>query len=972
MTLMLASLALLGFISASPAEILSAFEIHPDFQIELVAMEPQVFDPVDLTFDEHGRLFVIEMPGYPYPTKPGDLVLLEDADSDGFYETRRVFATGFKVADSVMAWNGGILVASPPNLEFYKDTDGDNVADKKEIVLGGFATGNQQHNFGGLTYGLDNWIYGSNGGNSGAPHWPGDPSSATPLRFNDFRIDIVGKRFELIGRSTGGFEIAFDDWGRMLGTHNLTHISQLVFPSRYVEGLPMPREGTLTSISDHDEGETARIYPIGEQETRVNHPEQSGYFSGGCGIAHYGGGAFGELNGNAFVCDVVLNLVHRDVLTPDGAALRASRGRDGVEFLASTDRSARFVNLEVGPDGALYLVDMHRDVIEHPEWIPNEIEKNLDLDAGKDKGRIFRIAPKGGLPRTAPVFRRDAVNDVVARLADVNQWTRTTAQRLLVQWKDKATIGLVRALITHEQPFARLHALWTLEGLGALTAANVLAALGDDHPGIRENALILAEPHIQDNDIRDAVARALDDNNPRVRMQAALTLTRAERPPVERLVQVATRTESDKWTQFACAAALRDDTLAALDRLAANTNPDENTSRLTHRVAQVLTYTADADTIERAMNAMLGYRVLAQDTMEEFLRGVADGWAVKPPGAVPESLKATATALIEDALGAKTADITRETWRLGQALGLAPTATQQLRLEAARELVADRAQPAPKRVAAMEVLQFAPFHEREDLLFDLLDRREPAGIQRAAIAQLRANGNSNVARRIVGMWRSLGPDVRPTASDILLYNSENHDLLLTALEQGDIGLGQMNFHLERRRVLLRANRDVRNRAKALFSDAGVVTRRAALERMRPALALDGDPARGKAIFADRCMECHQIAGEGKKFSPDLTEINRKSRETLLHDILDPNAAVAPEYTSYTIETDDFEILSGLVATQTDDTVTLRLADGTERTIRRDAMTAFFTDGLSAMPEELEVDLTPADFADLLAFLLSPR
>ena len=975
MSVSLISVAILGIGLAAPPSaqpILDAFEIHPDFAIELVAMEPQVLDPVDVAFDEFGRIFVIEMPGYPYPNKPGDLVMLEDEDGDGFYETRHVFATGFAVADSVLPWNGGILVASPPNVEFYRDTDGNNVADEKKVLLEGFATGNQQHNFGGLTYGLDNWIYGSNGGNSGAPHWPGDRGSATPLRFNDFRIDFENKVFELVGQSTGGFELAFDDWGRMFGTHNLTHISQLVFPRRYVDGLPMPREGTLTSISDHDEGETARIYPIGEQETRVNHPEQSGYFSGACGIAHYGGGAFGALNGNVFVCDVVLNLVHRDVLSLQGSALTASRGRDGVDFLATTDRAARFVNLETGPDGALYLVDMHRDVIEHPEWIPNEIEKDLDLDAGKDKGRIFRIVPKGGLDWSVPKFPRDTVGDVVALLADTNQWTRTTAQRLLVEWQDPMALPALNAMLTHEAAVGRLHALWTLEGLGALEPSQVVAALGDGDPGVRENGLRLAEAFMDTPAVADAVAACLSDANPRVRMQAALALSTAAEPPVPKLVRVATRNVTDEWTQHACASALRDRTPRALALLTKRKRAGENAVAFTGRLAEVLAYREDSKVIQRTMNAMRKRGVPKAAMVEAFLRGMADGFEENPRGDFPPPFENAATELIEFALQEPSPGITRESWRLGRALQLPPTETQRVRLANARKVVEDREAASAARVAEMDVLQFAPFDERVDLLFELLDRREPVGVQRAAIAQLRANSSPAVGERVVAMWRNLGPDVLPVASDILLYNSANHGLLLTALEQGDIGLGQMNLHLERRRVLLHASRDTRNRAKALFSDAGVVTRGEALARMRPALNIDGDAVKGQAIFADRCMRCHQIAGEGQNFGPDLTEINRKSRETLLHDILDPNAAVDPEYTSYTIETEDFEILSGLIGQQTDAAVTLRLADGTEQTVRRDAMSAFYTDGLSAMPEELEVDLTPEGFADLLAFLQQPR
>ena len=233
--------------------------------------------------------------------------------------------------------------------------------------------------------------------------------------------------------------------------------------------LPVEPGHSLINASDHDENGLSRIYPIGEQESRVNHPEQSGYFSGACGITFYGGGAFPEgFNNSLFVADVVLNLVHIDILSPDKAAFKASRHQEKVEFLASTDRSFRPVNLSTGPDGSLYLIDMYRQVIEHPEWIPDEIEATLDLKAGKDKGRIYRITPRGkSMP--APHIFDDlrAIDKIVEALASPNQWVRTTAQRLLVSLQGEAIVPALEALFQQtDQPLARLHAMWTLEERG--------------------------------------------------------------------------------------------------------------------------------------------------------------------------------------------------------------------------------------------------------------------------------------------------------------------------------------------------------------------------------------------------------------------------------------------------------------------------------------------------------------------------
>ncbi|MCB0850818.1 MAG: dehydrogenase, partial [Bacteroidetes bacterium] len=477
--------------SSQTAETPSGFEINPDFQLELVAAEPLVLDPVDLEFDEAGRAYVIEMPGYPLSDEESRLVLLEDKDQDGIYDQRTVFADKLGVASSIMPYRQGILVASPPHLLFLKDTNGDHIADQREILMEGFDVGNLQHNYNGLTYGLDNWIYAATGGNSGAPYFVGHPESKLPLRDQDFRFDIERKILERVGRSSGGFEMALDHWGRMYGTHNTQHISQLVFEEKYFNGMPLGPDGTLVNISNHEENNLARVYPIGEQETRVNHPEQSGYFSGACGITHYGGGAFSEEDKTyIFIADVVLNLIHLDILSHNGIAAEASRHRPKSEFLASTDRAFRPVNMTTGPDGALYLLDMHRDVIEHPEWIPDELERDMDLQAGKDKGRIYRITAKGGKKQEIQNLAGKSISELTEALGDKNQWARMTAQRLLVEKNDPEAISQLETLVENDNnPFAQLHALWTLEGMGKLSDEVLMSALKAKNPDLQIQAI---------------------------------------------------------------------------------------------------------------------------------------------------------------------------------------------------------------------------------------------------------------------------------------------------------------------------------------------------------------------------------------------------------------------------------------------------------------------------------------------------
>ncbi len=958
---------------------LETFELNPAFQMERVAAEPVVFDPVDLEFDEHGDAYVLEMPGYPFPEQKGRIVRLTDSDGDGVFESSAVFAEGFPVGTSLLAYEGGFLVASPPDLVFVKDTDRDGKADFRETELTGFSVDNTQHNYNGLTYGLDNWIHAANGGNSGRVTWGNIGDEAVSIRGVDFRFDLRKKKFEITGRSSGGFGMAFDEWGRNFQTHNLYHISQLAFPGKFVDALPPSREGTLTLISDHEEGGLGRIFPIGVQDSRVNHPEQAGYFSGSCGITYYGGGAFpDEFNGNVFVCDVVLNLIHRDVLSPDGAALKASRGRERVEFLASTDRAFRPVNMTVGPDGALYVLDMHRDVIEHPEWIPDELEAGMDINAGKDQGRIYRVTPKAGLARTTPVFDRGDLESVVRSLAHPNKWWRDTAQRLLVEWKDDECVPLLKQTIAESpSPQARMHAMWTLHGLGALGDAELNALLLDAVAGVRENALQVVSDRFDANPkTREIVLDMEFDPDARVRLFVAIALQAAKKDDAvyDALAAILGQGIDDQWTRMAVAAAAKNPTPIVERLLAQAARADTDGPRA---YVELAARTAAQDRDAGAWADMLKTVGSSMRTtlLAAALDGVASGLEMgdsKRRGADPALEN-----LIKRCIDDDSTELVRQALRAGQAMGVNLADSQADLLARATRVVQDKGANAGQRTEQLSLIAFAPYETRADLLFGLLDTREPRSIQTAAIEQITDDGGTADAERLIAMWSSLGPAVRKRAGDFLLYRRPNNALLLDALEDGRLKLGELNLHLERRRHLLwSSDKSIAKRAEKLFSDAGVVTRAAALEQMRPALELAGNPEKGKAIFQERCAECHRIGDNGSDVGPNLTDIFRKSPEQLMHDVLDPNAGADPEYLAYTVvpssEDLNADIVSGLLVAETDSAITLRQAGGTETTFARSAIESFTTTGLSLMPEELEADLDPQGFADLLAFLLEPR
>ncbi len=1067
------------------------FELHPAFRLEIAAAEPVTVDPIDLAFDERGRVFVLELPGYPDMERPARIAELTDGDGDGRWDERRLFADDLGMADSILPWRRGLLTAAPPHLLYLEDTNGDGRADRRDVLLSGFAEGNPQHNVNALRYGLDNWVHGVNGGNGARVFWPDAPEEAADIGQDDFRVDLGGGRFERTGRGAGGFGMTFGPWGRAFGTHNLDHLSQVVVPRRYLDGLPPAWQDGRQRLAAPPDGGPAELFPIGVRQTRPNHPEQSSRFSAASAVTAYAGGAFGSagLGGDGailggggtgtvergidvFVADPSANVVHRAVVDTSGAAAEAARGRPGVEFLASTDPLFRPVNLTVGPDGALYVLDMHRGVVEHPEWIPDPMEAELDLYEGDDRGRIYRVVPAAGLPAGHAAFGgydRSRPGELLDALSHPNRWRRLTAQRLLVEEfatdPPEPLVRDLRQMLENARPLGRLHALWTLSGLGALDPESLGAALADPAPELRRNAVlafeetsgILTERRRPSGrrDFRPPAAAAregagapgvgprsalasdvvalIGDADSGVRLQAMLTAglllrsgidgaeairdaamsavvagltasagespaaprsadeTPASPDPTDETLASPESANEERWLRLAAVSVLAGDPVASLELLlTAGGGADD----VVERIAALLPAERLGETIasDVVLRTLAGSGAQASGTGRALLAGLtaaASGGENRRPAdstlAVPLARLRRST---DDGLAAAA-------WRLSAALGAGASAEEIRLLDCAGIRAGDPAGPVEERLQALALFALRrqwPADSADvavrcprtgggpaDTAFtggswlermgSLLEAGHPQEVQRAAMAEFAAADQTAVTAHVIDRWPYMGPAARRDAGSYLIRGRGRHGALLDAIESGRIRVGEMNFDLERRRFLLRSPEpEIRRRAQALFDDAGVVTRAGAIEAMRPALELDGDVARGEALFLELCARCHRSGGAGGGPGPDLSGIGRKSGETLLHDILDPNAAVDAAYVNYIVETVDGEVHTGLLAESAGGAVALRAAEDLLIEVPAERVREIRSDGLSMMPEELEAGLEPADMADLLAFL----
>jgi putative membrane-bound dehydrogenase-like protein len=967
-----------------PAYAAEDYQLHRALEMNLFVKEPDVVDPVALTWDEEGNMYVVEMRDYPYgfgaDRKPGGTVrLLKDTDGDGKIDKVSLFAGDLSFPTSVAPWNGGILVAAPPEVIFLKDTDGDGKADVREVMLKGFVLGVTDSNMNGLRWGLDNRVHGVNGGNGGEVISTRKPGPPIPIRNLDFSFEPRSGDFTATYHTSGGFGLVFDDWGRSFVTYNINHMQQRMIRAGYLSrfrGLP-PMQA-LENISDH--GEMARIYPISEPETRVNHPEQSGHFSSAGGMGYIGFSAFGgDLFGSVLVCDVVGNLVHRDVLWARGPGFVASRSPAEAksEFFASRDRAFRPVGVELGPDGALYLIDMQREVIEHPDYIPEPVREKLDLRAGENRGRIYRITPKGGLRPRKPTLGRENSGQLVRYLAAENPWWRNTAQRILVERQDKAAVGELKNLAVNGSPLGRLHALWTLEGLKALDESLLVKALSAPHAGLRENGLVLAEGQLaRSKQLQQRVLALAEDREARVRFQAALSMGLLKHPRTEgALTKILLRDHAYPWSRVAALSSVATGEDKIFERVLKDVSFRAERTNAKLELIRELGDLIGARTTTNAATLFVALRGIIELSRNETaqiaaLEGLQTGVARSGVKVSPKS--GTASAL--DKLSkTKSARLLTAAWKLSKALGLPTTPVQREALEDGTQRALDSSRGANSRAEDVRMLALGEYSTVGQTLFALLDGRQPAEVQLAAVEVLRQFDEVEVAKKLVERWRALAPAVRGPVINVLLQRVTFHGVLIDALESGRLTLGELNLDLEqRRRLLWESTPDLKGRAGRLMGDGEYANRKAVVEDWLKRLPASGDVARGRAVFEKACAQCHALDGVGHQVGPDLAAQAHRSVEDLLSNILDPNMAINSNYAGYTVETVTGEIESGILRSESADAVELLQALSRKIVVPRKQVKRLESSGISLMPEGLESGLTPAELRDLISFLQVKR
>lgn len=949
-----------------PEAALKTFTVAPGFRIEQVAAEPLVADPVAIAFDENARAYVVEMRGYSEEReqKLSRVRLLEDANSDGRFDKSDIFVDGLLWPTAVACWKGGILVVDAPDIWYFKDTDGNGQADERRVIFTGLGISNVQGLANSFQWSLDNRLLLAIS-SSGASLKPGDAEKAEPLvlRGRDVAIDPRTWQLEAI---SGGAQhgLSLNDWGDRFSSSNSDHLQQVMYEDRYLArnpylAAPSARRSIAADGPQADVFRTSPVEPWRIVRTRLRAQgivpgvvegggKPAGYFTGATGATIYRGNAWPEeWRGLAIVGDVGSNLMHRKRLEPSGVGFIGRRIDERSEFITSSDIWFRPVQFANAPDGTLYILDMYREVIEHPQSLPPLIKKHLDLTSGRDRGRLYRIVPEGFAQPKLPKLGSATTAELVALLEHPNGWHRDTAARLLCERQDKTAVpALVKLAGGSRSPLGRVHAMYVLNGLDALDVASgrdvVLERLADEHPRVREHAVRLAEKAAIDvPGVRQKVLAMADDPDLRVRYQVALSL--GELPSFYQrnhaLASIAIRDGGDAYIRVAVLSSLAEGPGEILPFLATDTE---------------FARTKHGQELFASLATQIGKQ--QRDIDVAFMLQTLSKLAKENSPALPTIIQHLAarkgTPLFE---------------QIAAATGGRAEQVMQSLIATAAATAADENVPLPKRVAAVQQLRLATFADQQELLTSLLAPNIAADLQAAAMTTLGTFDTPEVADVVLEAFAAFSPRLKGQATDVLLSRPAWTLSLLSAIEAGQVSTGDLD---PVRLKLLADHSDdkVRTRAKKLLAGLQTSRRGDVVEAYRGVLQMPGDAARGKEVFAKNCAACHRVQGVGHELAPNLAAMKARGPEAILLNVLDPNREVNPQYLSYALLTLDGRQLTGMIAAETATSVTLKRADNASDTVLRIDIDRLKSTGMSLMPEGLEKQIDKQSMADLLEYL----
>ncbi|MFV0443494.1 MAG: PVC-type heme-binding CxxCH protein [Planctomycetaceae bacterium] len=876
----------------------------------------------------------------------GRIRTLTDTNGDGRYDEGVTFLDGLTFPTGVYPWRDGVLISCAPDIVFAQDTDGDGKSDTREVLYTGFVEENPQHRVNGFELGLDGWLYLG----SGAPNREitcVKSGEKVDISGRDLRIHPDTNRLEPVsGRSQ--FGRCRDDFGNWFGNTNSEPLFQFVIDDRQLRRNPYvstPSPRPMLSGS----GRATPLFPTSRTVDRFNDVYAANRFTSACAPQVFRDVTLGnDVVESVFFCEPVHNLVSRMHVERTGPQFSAARfpSETAAEFLSSSDPWSRPVRMLTGPDGGLWLCDMYRLVIEHPQWIPEAWQARINLSAGSDRGRIYRVKQLDSPSKPIPNLAALSSVDLIPELTSTNGWHRDTAQRLLIERGDVAIVPALRQLATSDNSaVARCQALWTLAVLEPETRHD--ADLQRSFLSSPDAELVIQGLRVFGLSAKSVSKSQWDKlrQHPDTRVRYELALAAGDCADLslraEILRGLAVENLGESWIRTA----ILSSSVGVAPEL----------------LREVLVHAAPSPGREALVEGLIGTALGDQPEV-----GAIDVLAAIAPadGTAPADWQIAALGVCLDGLARRKQSL--------QTLSAGSDERQQAAvsritpvLVAARERVRSESTPDVVRVASIRLLGRQPdsLATDKEQLTSLLTAQQSPEVQSAAIERLALLLE---AEPLLAALTRLGPAQQAAIEAALLQQTSLTIALLNAVQSGELDGRRLSAAT---RSALTSHRDAATRAAAvkLIGEAPKATVNVS-ERLARIAPLTGDVTHGRLVFEKRCATCHKHNGLGTEVGPQLAALQNKTTEFLLTQILDTNRSVEPKYRSCNVLLIDGRQQTGLVSDETATSLTLVTADGRKHSILRRDIDELVLTGLSFMPEGIDKDLSDQDLADVIRLL----
>lgn len=926
----------------SPNEALATIQVPEGWKIEQLATEPLVQDPVNISFGADGKVWVVEMGDYPNGGKPGRVKWLSDDDGDGTLDKSVVFLDNLQFPAGVYAWRGGVVVACAPDVFFARDTDGDGVADQRQVLLSGFALANAQHRVHGFTYGLDHKLYFGVGSDAKEIdlHAIDGSNKAVDIRDVDLALD-VDQRFLTTETGETQFIRSQTPYGEWFGNDNSHPVYHFVFDRHWIQkNAPRPRSlyqySTTPAISPE-------VFPLSQPLDRFNDPYTANRFTSACStIFASGPGTGAAMDGAAIVCESVHNLVARFKMERDGMSWKAVRFPEDQrsDWIRSSDPWFRPVRVANAPDGTIWILDMYRRVIEHPTWIPEEWLARLDVRAGQDQGRIYRVFRQDYKPTNKLSLVQASIDELVQKLGDESAAIADLAQQQLI-WNHASNQKLAQLLQTElrqsESPRRRVRAIAILLYLNQMASSDWKAAM--------------------------------EDQDARVLKFALHCMSRLDSLPADAAVLVQLALQSSH--------AQADPSVAMeLVFLVGNYAPEAVNS-----VVQLLKTHHQVQGMETLVDFVANERV--DGLVDELLRESDESTNIYLERLIPrvsDQGQSRIVNSIEQSIGDRPAWHYRFARQIAMQSKAEPTISNDVLdslYQQAKETILREQSPVASRIAALEFclskMSDSSAAEIESLL-SLSLRVSNIDFAEEILEGIYRLGPGTFAR-LLTYWVDASEANRSKIVSLMVSQPSSAKLFLRAIAVNQFDSKTV---LPSQLEYLRSQGDseLNKLVVSLFGKDQAGNRAELLAAYSATWPKDSSIENGQKLFEQHCSVCHRerdVQGEKQpSVGPALESLNHWTNEAWLVAILDPSRSVDTKYQRLLLRTTSDENVSGLVLRETQGTLEIMTTDGRVQQIARATVEEEKKSAMSLMPDGFEKVLSPQQVSDIVRFLRSQK